>query len=192
MKGCRPLTDSEIESTLASMNGEYKLRDRALLLCGIRTGLRITELCKLKIKDVLINGEISERVHVAKSSIKNKREGRSIVFHPEARAAVKAWIDFISPVSGEQYLFSSQKNSGLTPMTRQHAWRIIKDAFDAAGVTGNTGTHSLRKTFAAKIYKITGKDLKKTQLALGHAKIESTGEYLCVSDDEVDQAILSA
>ena len=75
------------------------------------------------------------------------------------------------------------------PITRIHAYRLFKDACAANGLQGVLATHSLRKTFAHRIYERLGKDLIKTQRALGHRSITSTVQYLSFREEEIDRAI---
>ena len=48
MKGCRPLTDTEVELMQAGFGGRYATRDRALFLLGVESGFRISELLSLR------------------------------------------------------------------------------------------------------------------------------------------------
>ena len=56
---------------------------------------------------------------------------------------------------------------------------------------GKLGTHSMRKTFADRIYDRLDGDLAKTQKALGHKNINSTVQYLSFREEEIDEAILA-
>ena len=56
-------------------------------------------------------------------------------------------------------------------------------------MTGKVGTHSLRKTFADRVYDALDRDLVKTQRALGHRNINSTVHYLSFQEEEIDAAI---
>ncbi len=56
---------------------------------------------------------------------------------------------------------------------------------------GLLGTHGLRKTFAMVIHEQLGRDLYRTQQALGHVNTGSTILYLLVAEDEIQQAIVS-
>jgi site-specific recombinase XerD len=68
---------------------------------------------------------------------------------------------------------------------RQYA-RIVHGWIESAGMDSTAyGTHSLRRTKAAQIYRKTG-NLRAVQLLLGHLKIESTVRYLGI---EVDDAL---
>ena len=63
-------------------------------------------------------------------------------------------------------------------LNRSGAWRQIKAAYRAAGVHGQTGTHSLRKTYCLKVYRALNNDLVATGAAMRHANIGSTIRYL--------------
>ena len=68
--------------------------------------------------------------------------------------------------------------------TRQYA-RIVHRWADRAGLDSSAnGTHSLRRTKPAQIYKKTG-NLRAVQLLLGHTKLESTVRYLGIEVDDV-------
>jgi site-specific recombinase XerD len=56
---------------------------------------------------------------------------------------------------------------------------------------GKLGTHCMRKTFAKKIYEHLGRDLARTQEALGHQHINDTRKYLSFDRAEIDRAILA-
>jgi site-specific recombinase XerD len=83
------------------------------------------------------------------------------------------------------YLFPSRLANSPHLSTRQYA-RIVQGWVASIGLNPATyGTHSLRRTKAALIYRKTG-NLRAVQLLLGHSKLESTVRYLGV---EVDDAI---
>lgn len=193
MKGCSPLTSPEITRTLAALDGAYALRDRALFLLGLRTGLRISELLAIKIGQVWSQGQIIPRLYAERGTIKGKREGRSLPIHPEAADALKAWlldrIQQAGTLDSDAFLFSSRK--GASQLTRQAAGRILRQALSRAGVTGRKGTHCCRKTFAARVYQSLGHDLLRTARALGHRSILTTTAYLSFRDEEIDGAILA-
>ena len=68
---------------------------------------------------------------------------------------------------------------------------MLRDAYESNELTGKLGTHSMRKTFANKVYDALNNDLVKTQRALGHRNINSTVSYLSFREEEIDQAILA-
>jgi integrase/recombinase XerD len=93
MRGCRPLTEPEVEAALTSFDGRHAARDRALFLLGVRSGFRIPEILSLRIRNVVQAGRAVERVHVARRHMKGQREGRTVLLHPAARAALADWLE---------------------------------------------------------------------------------------------------
>jgi integrase len=102
----------------------------------------------------------------------------------QTRESVLTWTT--QKALGEKnYLFPSRVHSCPHLSTRQYA-RIVNQWVDSIGLDPHKyGTHSLRRTKAALIYKKTG-NLRAVQLLLGHTKLESTVRYLGI---EVDDAL---
>ena len=73
-------------------------------------------------------------------------------------------------------------------MTRRAAHNVLKDAFEAAGLNGHLATHSLRKSFAQRLYEQTG-DVFTVQEMLGHKSIATTQKYLGVNYASVREAV---
>lgn len=190
MKGARPLTDAEVAAVLREFRGTYRLRNAALFILGLKTGFRISELLSIKVKDVFAYGAVIDRVAVQRSAMKKKIEGRTVALHPEAREALRAWIAESSPTSGDSFLFVSRKGDNRA-LSRNQAWAILTKAFKGAKLTGKLGCHATRKTFAAKVHERLGRDLVKTQRALGHRSPASTVAYLSFDEADITQAILS-
>ena len=92
MKGCRPLTDAEVVLVQQSFGGVYADRDKALFLLGVKSGFRISELFSLRVGDVSQHGRLVDRVTVPRRHMKNQREGRTVLLHPEAKAALATWL----------------------------------------------------------------------------------------------------
>jgi integrase len=62
---------------------------------------------------------------------------------------------------------------------------------EAGGVAGAFGCHSFRKCWCRALYDFTHHDLALVRVAMGHQSIETTQQYLSVSDDEVDRAVMA-
>jgi integrase len=93
MKGCQPLAEDEVDVVRKSFSGIYATRDKALFILGVKSGFRISELLSLRVGDVWQHGRLVDRVTVARAHMKKKVEGRTVVLHPEAKAALTAWLD---------------------------------------------------------------------------------------------------
>ena len=65
-------------------------------------------------------------------------------------------------------------------MNRQTAHEMLKQAFTAAGLNGKLATHSLRKSFAQRVYEQSG-DIYLVQELLGHRSVSTTQKYLGVN-----------
>lgn len=190
MQGSRPLTDAEVAQVLEVLGSP---RNRALFLLGLRSGFRISELLSLRLKDVLQNGNLVDRVAVERKNMKGQLAGRTVVLHPEAREALGFWVNRLTerhtdPVT---FLFRSRQGANQA-MDRRSAWHLLTRAFAKCGLTGKLGTHCMRKTFAKKVHEKLGRDLVKTQKALGHARITSTVSYLSFNENDIDDAILKS
>lgn len=90
-------------------------------------------------------------------------------------------------------LFRSRKSKAAArPMSREHAWAVLKQAYHANELTGPLGTHSLRKTLARRAWKFFQHDLLKVQKVLCHQSIQSTISYLGVDDGEIEAFFMAA
>jgi integrase len=193
MKGCRPLTDDEVRLIQQSFGGVYAARDKALFLLGVKSGFRISELLSLRVGDVSPHGRLVDRVTVARRHMKQKLEGRTVLLHPDAKAALAAWLLTLRPspdCTAETYVFRSRKGRNR-PISAVQAWRILHEAVATNELTGKLGTHAMRKTFANRVYHQLNHDLVKTQRAMGHKNINSTVAYLSFAEAEIDAAILA-
>lgn len=184
MTGCKPLSKIEQKAMLDQI---ASLRNRALLTLGLKTGFRIQELLSLKVEDVFQHGSVVEYVSVARKNMKGKGAGRTVKLHPEARQALQSYLESMTN-QPEHWLFRSRKGNNK-PLSRFQAFRIIQDAAEAAKVQGPVACHSMRKSFAMGVYERLGKDLVKTQAAMGHQSVESTVKYLSFAQTEIDDAI---
>jgi integrase len=190
MRGCRPLTDSEIESVTTYLSDPKFKREKALFILGIRTGLRLSSLLSLRIEDVSVQGKVRGRIRVRRASTKGRRSGYDQALHKQAVDALQRYLDERQRVAG--YVFE-----GRSPKTRMHrsqGWRIIKEVYEKVGLEGGfgeLGTHSLRKTFARLIYGVLEHDLVKTAYAMRHSSVSTTIKYLSFKEEEVDAAILA-
>jgi integrase len=193
MKGCRALSDEEIVRVCQSFGGAYAARNKALFLLGVKTGFRISELLSLTVGDVWQHGQFVERVAVRRQHMKGKTQGRSVVLHAEAKAALAVWLMEMhrtGPVNADTPLFHSRKGSNR-PLRRGQAGHILRQAYEANAFTGMIGCHGMRKTFGQKVYAATGRDLRATQHAMGHKSPASTAAYLAVDEQAIDAIILA-
>lgn len=100
----------------------------------------------------------------------------------QTRYALSSWIERAG-LGANDYLFPGRIRSSIHISIRQYA-RLVKLWVADIGVDPSAyGTHSLRRTKAALIYKRT-KNLRAVQLLLGHTKLESTVRYLGIEVED--------
>ncbi len=132
----------------------------------------------IKVDDVAPNGHAIER-----ATVRQRKTGRPARFEltEQTRQAINDYLSVVSKKPGE-FLFGGRRpGQGMT--TRQYA-RLLSEWLSAIGLYPHVyGTHSLRRTKAALIYRRTG-NLRAVQLLLGHTKIESTVRYLGIDIDD--------
>lgn len=200
MPGRKPLSPEDEATLVRVLPQKSGLRDQALIVLGLNTGFRITELLSLNVEQVWERGAVRPRVTIRRSHLNNGRGRRrkSLTSRTVALNAAAAAIL-------EQYLFArfgsgpADPNAPLFPSQRKgmrvSRWRanvIVHLIVQAAGVADHEayGTHSLRKTFARKAYENSGHDINLTRAVLGHREISTTQKYLEVDAGEVEAAVL--
>lgn len=188
MSGARPLTADEVADVRNSFGGTYAVRDRALFLLGVMAGFRVSEMLSLRLRDVLRHGKITDRITVERRYMKGKKQSRTVPLHDIAKEALQEWVDQLGKTSPQSFVFRSRKGPNK-PISRVQAHRILSAIFESLELPGKLGTHAMRKTFANNVHQKLGRDIFKTQKALGHRNISTTVKYLAFTENEIDDAI---
>ena len=180
----RPLLPKQVWAIRARLELAGNLRDIALFNLAIDSKLRGCDLVRLRIGDLVVGGAVRDRV-----SIIQRKTGRPVQFEvsENTRTSVLDWAN-APEMRGCPVLFPSRFHDSPHLSTRQYA-RLVRDWVSAIGLDpSGYGTHSLRRTKAALIYRKTG-NLRAVQLLLGHTKVDSTVRYLGV---ELEDALTIA
>jgi site-specific recombinase XerC len=150
-------------------------RDLALFNLAIDSKLRGCDLVRLKVADVYASGQVRERASIIQSKIQ-----RPVRFEitDGTRKSLTRWLE--EPLMfGSEHLWPGRFHERLHISTRQYA-RLVRDWVKSIGLDPTSyGTHSMRRTKVAHIYKKTG-NLRAVQFLLGHTKMDSTVRYLGV------------
>ena len=194
MKGTRPLNNDEIRRVSGCFTGTYEVRNRGLFMLGVSTGGRISELLSLRIEDVYQNKKPVTDLLYSKSIVKGGEVSRSVPVNADGRRAIDALVNWhrqhYRAIDASRPLFPSRHKSGTVALHRQTAHDILKNAFIEAGLNGKLATHSLRKSFAQRLYDKTG-DIYMVQELLGHRNISTTQNYLGVNYADARAAVES-
>ena len=150
----------------------------------VSTGGRISELLSLQIADVYQNRRAVTDLLFDKSIVKGGEISRAVPVNADGRLAIETLIAWHREKYGKldvkRPLFPSRNKSGTVAMNRQTAHEMLKIAFTAAGLNGKLATHSLRKSFAQRVYEQSG-DIYLVQELLGHRSVSTTQKYLGVN-----------
>lgn len=153
-------------------------RDWVMLEVLYATGLRVTELVELELRDVDLNGGY---VHV----VGKGDEQRIVPLGETAVDGLEDYIDRTRPTLLEShggpgctpYLFVTRRGSS---MTRQGFWKNLKRYGQEAGIDKSISPHKLRHSFATHLLE-RGADLRVVQNLLGHSDINTTEIYTHVA-----------
>lgn len=170
------LTKAELRSLLAAARADRRHGERnwLMILVAYSHGLRATEVVRLQ-KDALVDGHLS--VRRLKGSLPTTQPFVADV-DPLFNERVGLYA-FLDSLHGKQKLF---------PVTRQHFWRIVQRAAQAAGIPERKRhPHVLKHTIAMQV--IHGAGIENTRQYLGHKSMASTGAYLKVTDAEASSAV---
>lgn len=175
----RPLKPKDVWAIRVRLQMENLKRDLAMFNLAIDSKLRACDLVKLRVEDVQTETRIKER-----STVVQKKTGKPVQFEltEPTRVAVREWLA-ARRAQNCPFLFPSRIGLRTNISTRQYA-RLVHEWIQKAGLDPTSyGTHSMRRTKAAQIYRKTG-NLRAVQLLLGHTKIETTVRYLGVDVDD--------
>lgn len=186
MEYVQPIRDEKKIEAMKKVLRSNNLRDYCLFTLGINSGLRISDLLKLKVADVIDSkGKIRDRI-----SIKEQKTGKNkdFPFGNTTKKALTEYLDSRESINHSEALFPSRK--GGTPITRQQAYRILNEAARTVGIEDQIGTHTLRKTFGYHAYK-QGADITRIQYLLNHSAPSVTLRYIGITQEELDNVYLT-
>jgi integrase/recombinase XerD len=174
------LSAREVERLLAAPagNADAEVRDRAMLELIYATGLRVSELVSLRIRDV--------RLDAGYLMTMGKGDKERLV--PIGDVARRALTDYLElsrrrdgAAGGNGPMFLSRLGRG---MSRQAFWNIIKKRAAEAGIVKNISPHTLRHSFATHLLE-NGADLRSVQIMLGHTDLSTTQIYTHVTRERL-------
>lgn len=173
------LSMDEVVSLLEQPSGDSpkEIRDKAMLELLYATGIRVSELISLDMKDV--------DIQLGFITCHDGGKSRTIPFGKEAKIAVSRYLN------GSRTAIVDDKSSTLLfancsgqKMSRQGFWKLIKHYAKKAGIDSDITPHTLRHSFAAHLVE-NGADLRSVQEMLGHSDISTTQIYANMSHSHI-------
>lgn len=185
MAATEPIRDKKQLKKLA----EYflrkgQLRNYTLVVMGVYTVLRISDLLSLKWSDVYDEEKQDYRPHI---TVTEKKTGKvkTIALNKQALAALKLYF----PQKKGKFIFASNRKEDRA-ISRVQAWRIIHAAVAAVGVMGKISCHSLRKTWG--YHACIDKQVSPAVIMdiYNHTDYNTTRRYLGITQDDLDKAYI--
>lgn len=164
-----------------------RIRNYALIIMGVHTALRISDLLSLRWKDVCDTktGEVMTVITVVEQKT---GKVKSIALHKSAVQAMKLLFSFAERPDGSRFIFENTRTRHA--ISRIQAYRIIKDAANAVALKGTISCHSLRKSFGYHAWK-ENVPLAVIMEIYNHSSFNITRRYLGITQDDKNSAYLS-
>ncbi len=185
------LSHGEIDDVMASATTRLEesddplaARDRAIVELLYSSGLRISELTSIKIRDV-------DAEHRTVRVMGKGAKERSVPMGAPAASAVATWLerrDEVATPRSPDTLFLGARGGALDPRV---ARRVVHQATAAAGPGAEIGPHGLRHAMATHLLD-GGADLRSVQEMLGHASVATTQIYTHVTSERLREAYRQA
>lgn len=181
MKFVQPIRDKDVLKEIKLYLKSRNERDYILFILGIYTGLRISDILDLKVKD------LKDKKHLVieekKTRKRRKNKQRIIKIHHRLAKELKPFLKEKEP---NEYIIKSREGKNK-PITRERAYGILQNVA-AEFHLDSIGTHSLRKTFGYQIYNQT-KNVALLQEIFNHSDPDITLRYIGINQDKMDCAI---
>jgi integrase len=186
MNFVEPIRDrKKIVQIKNQLRGQHRFRDLLLFVLGINTALRISDLLNLRVEHFLDEHQRIRRRFWIKERKRGKRH--EVVINASIREALdEYWVAFPDIRGGRNnyVFFNSKTYNYAVPLKRGQARKFITSICHDVGLSGNFGTHSLRKTWGYHA-RMSGVDLALIMYKLNHESIAYTKRYLGITDDEL-------
>ena len=148
-------------------------RDFVMFCIGIYTGLRISDILRLRVNDVYCKNNIS---------IKIKKTGQwiNIPINPQLKGIIK---NYCKDMPGHWYLIKSRQGHNK-PISTTQAYKILKKMSEWFNIQ-SVGTHTMRKTAGLHMYRQSKNNIGTVMRILGHTDPSITLRYIGVTTEDV-------
>ncbi|GIN71264.1 site-specific integrase [Bacillus sp. J14TS2] len=175
MNFVHPIRDPDLILEMKKFLRQQCERNYMLFVTGINSGLRISDILPLRVRD-------AKKAYFDLREQKTQKQKR-ILITPGLKRELKRYIE---DKEDDEYLFKSRE--GLNkPIGRSMAYKVLREAAEYVGLDG-IGTHTLRKTFGYHFY-MQYKDVALLQEIFNHSSEEITLRYIGITQDHSDKAM---
>lgn len=174
MNYVEPIRDVTVLENMCDYLEKTNERNLVLFQMGIYTGLRVSDILKLRVKDV-------KKKQITINETKTGKK-KVIMINP----ILKRTLNHYCADKKENEFLIKSRNGYNNPLTRERAYQIIKELGEMFGID-DLGTHSMRKTFGYHYYQQT-KDIAFLQKIFNHSSPAITLHYIGIEQDYQDRA----
>lgn len=180
----QPFTAEQVRALLAATaETPFPERNRAIIMVLVDTGLRVSELCGLQVKD-------ADHVHGEVSVLGKGGKRRTVYLGTSARRALKRYLLRWRPDADpdEPLITSGGGQLSGSGMTRFGILQVIRECGQNAGLQDvRCSPHSLRHTFAVSFLRAGG-NLFELQRLMGHSSLTVLRRYVLLADGDLRKA----
>ncbi|MED1954642.1 tyrosine-type recombinase/integrase [Brevibacillus centrosporus] len=175
MNFVEPIRDAGKIEDMKRLLLQQSKRNYFLFVMGINTGLRISDLLPLRVRDV------KGKSHLTINEKKTKKR-KKFKLNADLRQEI---AEYVIGKDLDEFLFASSKRS--LPITRTRSYQILSSTATKLGLT-EIGCHTMRKTFGYHFYQRT-RDIATLQMILNHSHPQITLRYIGINQDLMDDAV---
>lgn len=174
MNYVEPIRDSDKVHEIANYLRKYSERNYIMFILGINSGLRISDILSLRIRDVKGKDYIS---------IREKKTGKQKIF-PMTPILKRELKKYCIDKDLDEFIIKSRKGYNEA-ISRERAYVILREAGEDVGLY-NLGTHTLRKTFGYHYY-MQYNDIAELQKIFNHSDPSVTLRYIGVEQSKINK-----
>lgn len=200
MNSVEPIRDIKTIKNMRAILKSQSTRNELLFILGINVGLRISDILKLKLSDLLKPNMKTVKNYVI---ITENKTGKTKKFYigDIVVKLIHAYLKEYPESNLNCYVFRSRKGAN-SPITRQQAYRILNNAAEAVSlierdentniiISGEIGTHTLRKTFGYHAYQ-NGTSLELLMDIFNHSSKSQTLRYIGITEEQKKEVYLQS
>lgn len=197
MNYVEPMRNLEQIKTMRAILKSQSIRNELLFILGINVGLRVSDIVKLKLGEIVRNGKIKEYVVITE---KKTKKTKKFYIGKTVEKVIKEYVAQYLELTDESYVFMSRKGENK-PITRKQAYRILNGAAEQMGlvehdennhiISGEIGTHTLRKTFGYHAI-MNGISLRLLMDLFNHSSESQTLRYIGITEEQKKEVYLNS
>ena len=199
MKTVEPIRDNKTIKNMRAILKSQSTRNELLFILGINVGLRISDILKLKVRDLTKLNTKAPKDYVIITEIKT-RKTKKFYIGDIVKKVIENYMKENDNPGFDTYIFLSRKGINM-PITRQQAYRIINNAAESLGIVerndqgnlihGEIGTHTLRKTFGYHSFQ-NGTSLELLMDLFNHSSKTQTLRYIGITEEQKKDVYLKS